>query len=679
MQRTQTKEKPEVAGRAAANTRPAERMREGRGGDAASEEAAHEPQLSHGGPTWELSRIAMDRPERRGREQTPPLIGSPSDPLEVAADRAASSSSAVAGPGTGPRTGAAAPAAVGKALASEGRPLDARNREAFENRFQHDFSKVRLHSGPAGAQAAQSIGARAFTVGSDIVLGGQGAEPALLAHELAHVVQQSAAVMPWVQRQGVTGQTPAPRQDYVFLMGADKQGTSNPFYKTAADYFHAHLPTATFVDDRRNLGDLLSWIAANVKDPVGNLYIVSHGAEDGTLAFGLNPGDTDGHMTVMELRDALHPSGGGSTSLQSVAGVVDAQTQIHIKGCDIGRTKEMVELIDEAFGGKGTVIAPTHEQEYTTDATLGQTARRDAHDQQMGAFRAGLPALPPQPAAVDPTLKGDALKEAKKDHDDAAAALKTAQQARDTAVAAEEKRIVPDLDAVEKKAATIDALSGPMFQRPGTTQFSAAELQPEIDRLYPHLNEAQRKSLAQRLTAPATGGDDDQHGQRVQTIRPNTEDREEPLTLDEAKKLYGKEWKDQGFEPASMTPKRTVGADETELEVTFDGTLHPKGGDAKGWRIVKTYTIPSDKAMIDGGKAQTNNPDRYAWRVERTHKDGKTTLNAVGERVKAYLHHGSLDASEHKHFGQPESNPDFYAKFQPPPPTPPASSGTTKP
>jgi hypothetical protein len=64
--------------------------------------------------------------------------------------------------------------------------------------------------------------------------------------------------------------------------------------------------------------------------------------------------------------------------------------------------------------------------------------------------------------------------------------------------------------------------------------------------------------------------------------------------------------------------------------------------------------------------------------VDRTHKNGKTTLTAVGERVIAYLHHGSLDASAHQHFGQPEANADFYAAFQPaPPPTPPASTGKT--
>jgi hypothetical protein len=59
-----------------------------------------------------------------------------------------------------------------------------------------------------------------------------------------------------------------------------------------------------------------------------------------------------------------------------------------------------------------------------------------------------------------------------------------------------------------------------------------------------------------------------------------------------------------------------------------------------------------------------NNPGKYAWRVERTHTaaTGMTKVQVIGERVIAYLHHGSLDVGPHQHFTEPESNPDFYAK-----------------
>jgi hypothetical protein len=53
------------------------------------------------------------------------------------------------------------------------------------------------------------------------------------------------------------------------------------------------------------------------------------------------------------------------------------------------------------------------------------------------------------------------------------------------------------------------------------------------------------------------------------------------------------------------------------------------------------------------GQANTNNPSRYQWRVERKHgSNGTTTLTAVGERIVAYLHHGSLDVSAYDQAGK---------------------------
>jgi len=67
----------------------------------------------------------------------------------------------------------------------------------MESRLGHDFSRVRVHDDAAAASAAVSMGARAFTVGTDVAfsesLNGASFEGRhLLAHELAHVVQQSS-------------------------------------------------------------------------------------------------------------------------------------------------------------------------------------------------------------------------------------------------------------------------------------------------------------------------------------------------------------------------------------------------------------------------------------------------------------------------------------------------------
>lgn len=79
------------------------------------------------------------------------------------------------------------------ALPAFGRPLPAPLRDYFEPRFQADFSAVRLHP---DAGAAEQAGARAFTLGPDIAFApgqyapGSRAGLTLIAHELAHVVQQ---------------------------------------------------------------------------------------------------------------------------------------------------------------------------------------------------------------------------------------------------------------------------------------------------------------------------------------------------------------------------------------------------------------------------------------------------------------------------------------------------------
>jgi Domain of unknown function (DUF4157) len=83
-------------------------------------------------------------------------------------------------------------------------------RAFFEPRFGHDFSRVRLHAGAEAASVASALGARAFTRGTDVVFGqgeyapGTESGRRLLAHELAHVVQQSRAAYLPVQRDLAT-------------------------------------------------------------------------------------------------------------------------------------------------------------------------------------------------------------------------------------------------------------------------------------------------------------------------------------------------------------------------------------------------------------------------------------------------------------------------------------------
>ncbi|MDJ0807571.1 MAG: DUF4157 domain-containing protein [Gammaproteobacteria bacterium] len=89
---------------------------------------------------------------------------------------------------------------------SVGKPLDATTRSFFQSGFGYDLGRVRVHTDPISSTLAGSIKARAFTVGTDLVFNRDQYDPAsirgkkLLAHELAHVVQQQSTGLK-VQRQ----------------------------------------------------------------------------------------------------------------------------------------------------------------------------------------------------------------------------------------------------------------------------------------------------------------------------------------------------------------------------------------------------------------------------------------------------------------------------------------------
>lgn len=95
-----------------------------------------------------------------------------------------------------------APPVVHDVLSSPGQPLDAQTRAFMEPRFGHDFSAVRVHSDGRAAESARAVSAHAYTVGNHVAFGEGKYQPGsevgrrLLAHELAHVVQQGDASLP---------------------------------------------------------------------------------------------------------------------------------------------------------------------------------------------------------------------------------------------------------------------------------------------------------------------------------------------------------------------------------------------------------------------------------------------------------------------------------------------------
>jgi nucleoid-associated protein YgaU len=137
-------------------------------------------------------------------------IGSSNDPLEREADRVAEQVLAMqthnninaAPPGIQRYTSQSAeemniaPTSVDHVLSSQGSPLEPLLQQDMEQRFGHDFSRVRVHTDEGAERSAREVNANAYTVGKNIVFGADQYSPGshegrrLIAHELTHVVQQ---------------------------------------------------------------------------------------------------------------------------------------------------------------------------------------------------------------------------------------------------------------------------------------------------------------------------------------------------------------------------------------------------------------------------------------------------------------------------------------------------------
>lgn len=118
--------------------------------------------------------------------------------------------------------------------------IPGRVRTFMEPRFGHDFSSVRVHADQAATLSAEAVGAQAYTVGSNIVFGSGRYAPSdrdgqrLLAHELAHVVQQRDSPT-HIQRQPSGAGSAVTRELAIAEFEADRRR----FEKAREEYFES--------------------------------------------------------------------------------------------------------------------------------------------------------------------------------------------------------------------------------------------------------------------------------------------------------------------------------------------------------------------------------------------------------------------------------------------------------
>jgi len=110
---------------------------------------------------------------------------------------------------TGPSGETSVPDPVREVISSTGRSLDASIQRAMEDRMGDSFGDVQVHTGPTAASACESINARAFTVGNHVAFNSGEYDPTsaegqhVIAHELAHVRQQTGGAVSMLPQQDV--------------------------------------------------------------------------------------------------------------------------------------------------------------------------------------------------------------------------------------------------------------------------------------------------------------------------------------------------------------------------------------------------------------------------------------------------------------------------------------------
>ncbi|QIB73680.1 DUF4157 domain-containing protein [Halogeometricum borinquense] len=109
------------------------------------------------------------------------------------------------------------PDSVRDVISSPGQQLDTSIQRAMEDRMGDNLGDVRVHTGPSAAKACEDINARAFTVGNHIAFNHGEYDPNsaegqhILAHELAHVRQQTGGAVSMLPQEGELEIDPDPR------------------------------------------------------------------------------------------------------------------------------------------------------------------------------------------------------------------------------------------------------------------------------------------------------------------------------------------------------------------------------------------------------------------------------------------------------------------------------------
>lgn len=155
-------------------------------------------------PPSRVRVVRQDSPQERAAERSAEQFVRSGTVGPVAATRAGPAGRGAGavvhrsqGPAPSHEGGTAAPESVDRTLAASGEPLPLPLRLDMERAFGADFAHVRVHTDPMATRSTRELGATAWASGHHLAFDSGRYAPAtldgrrLVAHELAHVVQQS--------------------------------------------------------------------------------------------------------------------------------------------------------------------------------------------------------------------------------------------------------------------------------------------------------------------------------------------------------------------------------------------------------------------------------------------------------------------------------------------------------
>lgn len=245
----------------------------------------------------------------------------------------------------------------------QGRPLQPQVRGEMEQRFGHDFSTVRIH---ADAPAADILGARAFAVGRDVAFAPAEFRPdttggrALLAHELAHVVQQRIGNA-GVQCEPKKGDSAAKQPEQKdapagVTLNIVIRAPDDGFTRDVVDYMRTTLKQDVHEVD--NLEEAVAFVdkyASQNKTRVAGVRLVAHGSDTGGIK--MTPkGETGRRFVTAEEIEKMNAAGKlRATSSQAMA----EGATVEFWGCNIGRHAASTTALGDALGADVKAIDST--------------------------------------------------------------------------------------------------------------------------------------------------------------------------------------------------------------------------------------------------------------------------------------------------------------------------------